>query len=105
MRTRLQALALVLAVAAPAQAADRNEASGKDRAARLFGPDRVWTFHLTIPSKNWDAMHPTRGLPFFGAPALAPAKGKEKDRPEAPPRGGFGFDFPYVKGELAFDGK
>lgn len=72
----------------------------RDGPAGLFGPDRVWRFHLTIPAKNWEAMQPTRGA-FMGPPK---AKGRDGG-PPVPPRGGFGFDFDYVRGELEFGGK
>jgi hypothetical protein len=78
-------------------------AAAADKAAALFGPDKVWTAHLEISSEGWDAMHPTRGVGLFGVPA--PPPGKDKDQPPGPPRGGFGFDFEYVKGQFSFDGR
>lgn len=106
MNRRLLALALALPLAALTSSASSAQ-QGEDKAAHLFGPDKVWTAHLHISAKDWDAMHPTRGFGFFGQPALRPPaeKGKEKDQPTAPPRGGFGYDFPYVKADLEFDGK
>jgi hypothetical protein len=109
VNSRIAILALVSFLAGltpPAKADEKPGAPAKDKAAHLFAADKVWTFHLEISAKNWEAMHPSRSPGFFGFPA-APAKEKEKDKdqPPAPPRGGFGFDFEYVKGTLEFDGK
>src|SRR5262245_17987720 len=89
-----------LAGAAPS--AELGEPSAKDRAARLFGPDKLWASHLEVSAENWGAMRPTRAG-FFGAGQRPAAR--DKDRPAAPRRGGFGFDFDYVKGTFAFDGR
>ncbi len=107
MTRRLLTVALVLALvpaAPPARAGSAPPAP--DSAARLFGPDRVWVVHLEISARGWEAMHPTRSMPFFGAPVpKGKDKGKDGDRPKSRPRGGFGFDFPFVKADLEFDGR
>src|SRR6185369_6252311 len=90
MTTRVIALALTFGLSVPALAGAQD---GKDRAAPLFGPDKVWVAHLQVKAEDWAAMLPTKSL--FG-PAGKPAKDKEP-RPAAPLRGGFGFDFAYVK--------
>lgn len=75
------------------------------RAGEFFGSDKLWTFHLTVAAKDWEAMQPTKGgIAMFGAPAMGKAADKDA-RPPEPGRGGFGFDFAYVKGSLEFDGK
>lgn len=86
--------------------ADKKPAQGKDKAASLFGLDKLWVAHLTIPASSWDTIQPSRGPGFFGF-AGAP-KGKEKAQEQVmpgQPRGAFGFDFEYAKGDLEFNGK
>jgi spore coat protein CotH/Ca2+-binding EF-hand superfamily protein len=95
----------VLAFVAVAPAADQKP---KDPAAQVFGLDKVWSMHLTIQAKDWQTMQPTRGgFGGFGRPQpngrqQPKADEASKDRK---PRGGFGFDFAYVKASLEIDGK
>lgn len=98
MTTRVFALALTFGLIAPAIAGAQGAG---DTATRVFGPDKVWVAHLHVMAEDWAAMLPTKSL--FG-PVGEPAKDKEP-RPVVPLRGGFGFDFAYVKGEFEFDGK
>lgn len=78
-------------------------AAPRDGTAAVFGPDKLWTFHLEISAKDWEAMHPTRGGVWGGQPP--PRERPPEDRPPAPPRGHFGYDFPYVKADLEIDGR
>jgi spore coat protein CotH len=87
---------------------------GKDAATGVFGLDKVWSMHLTIQPDQWEKMQPKRGRGGFGFPPNrdgksaeakpAEAKPAEADR-DARPRGMFGFDFPYVKGDLEIEGR
>src|SRR5262249_60830168 len=75
----------------------------KARAAALFGLDKVHDVHLTIPAKAWDEMQPKNPPRFgFGPPGGGPGGGGAADGPR---RGGFGYDFRYVKAEVVIDGK
>jgi hypothetical protein len=65
----------------------------------LFGPTRVWSMHLTVQAKDWERMAPKQG--GFSRPS-----GKEPPlTADRKPRGGFGFDFEYVRAGLEFDGR
>lgn len=68
----------------------------------VFGLDKVWSMHLTIPPDQWEKMQPTRG--GFGPQPNADAKPADQN-PDAKRRGGFGYDFAYVKGDLEIDGR
>src|SRR4051812_17754855 len=69
--------------------------------SRLFSTttpsQHVWPVHLTISADEWKKMQPTRGA-FAKQP---PAADKNPDRK---PRGGFGYDFEYVKAAVTIDG-
>ena len=75
----------------------------------VFGPDRLWKLHLQISAENWQAMLPTRGLRFFGAPQFGDHPGKTPETPEpqepAERRGGFKFDFRYVPATAELNGE
>ncbi len=100
-------LALVL-VAGSAWAAE--ESVGDDPSKAFFAIDRVWRVELEIPAENWRAMLPTQGLNFLGAPEFAEkgtATPKAPDDPNERPerRGGFKFDFRYVRARAVIDGE
>lgn len=72
----------------------------------LFGPDKLWTIHLKLGAKEYAAMTPTRG--GVGLPKKdEPPKKSEADAKAADihKNKGFGLEFPWVKGELEFDGR
>jgi len=91
----LCALWVLLVMALPAGAA-----TPPDPTDIVFGPDKLWKLHLQISAENWQAMLPTRGLRFFGAPQFGDEPGKSPETRErqepAERRGGFKFDFRYV---------
>lgn len=90
MRQRLVA-GLVLLVIGSAGAAE-------PKADALFAPGKVHTFHLKVSAEDWDAMQPKGGMRFG-----MPGPGKPPAAPGVP--GKFGYEFPYVKGVLEFEGK
>ena len=104
LRTGLWSLLVFLIVSCPSPvAAEEPVPSLTDT---VFGPDKLWTIHLQITPENWQAMLPTRGLRFFGAPQFGEDKGPaspseesraEESREPAERRGGFKFDFRYVR--------
>jgi hypothetical protein len=90
--------ALVLAGTSRAAAPPRPSAV-KGKPAEVFGLTKVWRMHLIIQPADWQKMHPSRG--GFGRPAAAKSASPSPDRKA---RGGFGFDFEYVKGDLVIEG-
>lgn len=98
-------LVLLLAFAGLA-GADQPSAPIKDKAAFLFGSDKVWSAHLTMPAASWDAIQPSRSPGFFGMAGAPKGKDKAKEQPlPGQPRGAFGFDFEYARADLEFNGK
>lgn len=93
----LAAMLLALVALNPAEADDAPKKAKGDRAAHLFGPDKVWQVHITIPTRNWEVMQPKKAPFFFG--------GKPAEKPAGEQRGAFGYDFEYMPGDLEFDGK
>jgi spore coat protein CotH len=74
-------------------------------AADVFGLTRIHDFHFTLSAAEWEKMQKiTGGMPMFGK--KPPEKPPEKDDLERHKSvGGFGFEFPWAKAELAEDGK
>src|SRR5262245_49128327 len=55
------------------------ESSAKD----VFGPTKVWTLHLEIPAREYDALQPSGGgFGFGGPPAKKPVPKKPMDKRE-----------------------
>src|SRR5205085_84278 len=77
--------------------------------ADLFGPEKLWTIHLKLGAKEYAAM-PPRGR-GFGSPLpkkdQPPKKEEKKDaeQPDMHKNKAFGLEFPWVKGDLEFDGR
>jgi spore coat protein H len=107
MRARLLIPMLaVLLCPALLPAADRKPT--KDPSARVFGLDKVWSMHLTVPADEWEKMQPKRGRGFggFGGPPRPEEKKEPAEEGQGKKvRGMFGFEYPYVKGDLEIDGK
>jgi spore coat protein CotH len=102
-----RSLVLILTVligSASCRAADakpRNDAS-----AAVYGLDKVWSMHLTIEAKEWEKMQPARGRGFRGFGPPPPPQRKPADDGSAKKvRGGFGFEYEYVNGDLEIDGQ
>src|SRR5690242_3517856 len=96
----------VLASPAVLSAAGSNPTN--DAAARAFGLDKVWSMHLTIQAKEWEQMQPKRGRgfgPFGGPPRPEEKKEPVDDAQGKKVRSMFGFEYPYVKGDLEINGK
>ncbi|HEX5273568.1 MAG TPA: CotH kinase family protein, partial [Gemmataceae bacterium] len=81
-------------------AADPKEAPAKD----IFGTTKLWSIHLDIPAREYEAMQPpAAGFGFPGAPpAPAPEKPKEKRDSE---RNLFGTEFRWAEGDFSAEGK
>jgi spore coat protein H len=101
VRAMLTLALLLVSVAGVSAAAPPVIASVKGEPGEVYGLTKVWTMHLTIQAKDWETMHPTRGG-WGGRPQ--PGKQPAPLSEDRKPRGGFGFDFEYVKGELSIDG-
>src|SRR5713226_5363323 len=65
--------------------------SGKD----VFGTTKVWTLHLEIPAKEYEAMQPPVGAPPMPLP---------KDKRDSE-KNLFGTEFPWAQGEFTAEGK
>jgi putative membrane-bound dehydrogenase-like protein len=74
----------------------------KDVAKNLFGPTKVWSIHLEIPAKEFDAMQPALGG-GFGPPPKKDDKKDDKKRDTE--KNLFGTNFPWVEGDVTVDGK
>src|SRR4051794_40997512 len=91
---------IVAALLAPAPAARAEEAK---KNTDLFQTDKVWTFHLTISEKDWEAMQPSGGRMGFGpgpgpgpGPARPPERREEKkDEKRDAKTSAFGMTFPF----------
>src|SRR5207247_1308558 len=75
--------------------------------ADVFGPEKLWTIHLKLGAKEYQAMQPKMGNIGFGFPF------PKKDEPKKDPNDnldihkgkGFGNEYPFVKGDLEFQGQ
>jgi putative membrane-bound dehydrogenase-like protein len=78
------------------------EAPDKD----VFGPSKVWTIHLEIPAREYEALQPGQGggFGFPGGPPKQPAPKGPQDKRDSE-RNLFGTEFPWVQADLAVDGK
>ncbi len=99
------AMILVIGMAGPVQhsAADDPKPVPQET-ADPFGLTKVWSLHLEIPAKEFDAMQPA--LPAFGAPgAPPPLPQRNQNAGRESERNLFGTEFPWVAGELSAEGK
>lgn len=103
-------LALLLALSGYAEQGFAQEKPPIKKRDDLFGPDRLWSLHLRIDAKEYAAMQPKWGGFSFGkggAKKAAPPKEEpKKDNPDKRDTriGAFGTEYPYVKGDLEFEG-
>jgi putative membrane-bound dehydrogenase-like protein len=72
----------------------------------VFGQTRVWTIHLEIPAREYEAMQPPAGGFGFagGAGGTPPVPPKKKDKRPSE-RNLFGVEFPWVQGDLTAEAK
>jgi spore coat protein H len=86
------------------KASEKKAAAGKD----VFGPSKVWQFHVEIAAKEWDKMQPTGGMKFPGfgpGPKKDPAE-KPGDKPaDVHKGGGFGMEYPWAHADFSAEGK
>ena len=88
------------ALVSPAWAAAPPGLSAREgKPAAVFGPTRVWRMHLIIAAGDWQKMQPSKG-----AGMGKPAAGQPRPSADRKARGGFGFDFEYVKADLVING-
>src|SRR5262249_26431738 len=73
------------------------EAPGQD----VFGDAKVWSLHLEIPAKEYEAMQPAAG--GFGFPGQAPRPAAPKDNRDSE-RNLFGTAFPWAQCDLLAGG-
>jgi len=96
-RINLVLIAVVLCIPAIAKA----QKPGNE----VFGPDKVWEFHLTLMATEYGAMQPA--LPAFpgfpGSPM--PPKSEPKPGDREMHRGAFGTDFPWAIAAFTADGQ
>ncbi|MCI0705589.1 MAG: CotH kinase family protein [Planctomycetia bacterium] len=67
-----------------------------------FGMTKVWSIHLEIPAKEFEAMPPAFG--GFGPPKKDKVE-KKDDKKRESEKNLFGTDFPWVEGDFTADGK
>src|SRR6516164_11633591 len=96
---------LVSLRAMPAPAADGKEPAAKETPSKdFFGTTKVWSLHLEMPAKEYEAMQPAAGgFGFPGALPAPPAPKAPKDKRESE-RNLFGTEFPWAQGELTTEG-
>jgi spore coat protein H len=68
---------------------------------RIFSTTKVAKFQLTMSEKSFAALSPAGGGQFAPPPGFGPPR----PQAEGTHRNTFGVDFPWSKGELAWDGK
>ncbi|MBI3860290.1 MAG: CotH kinase family protein [Planctomycetia bacterium] len=72
---------------------------------RVFGTAKVVQFHLTMDEQPFAALAP-KGRGGFGPPGFGPPGfGPQRKPTEGTHRNTFGVEFPWVKGDLTFDGE
>src|SRR5262249_24109658 len=89
----------------PGMAPATEQTPHQHTSAGVFGLDRIWSMHLTIPAKNWERMQPSKGGFPFGRPNERPKqKAPQQNRDRKNPRL-FRVDFEYVKADVEIGGK
>jgi putative membrane-bound dehydrogenase-like protein len=96
------AIALLLGGMGPARLPAADKAKAESKTSDPFGPTKVWTIHLEIPAKEYEAMEPAiAGFPTPGAPPQQRAREGARDSE----RNLFGTEFPWVEGAFTADGQ
>src|SRR5258707_11792 len=98
MTRRTLAELLMLACALLFRPTTVKAADAKD----VFGPTKVWAFHLEIPAAEYEAMQPPP--PAFGPPGAAPAQPAPKGK-HGSERNLFNVDFPWAQADFQAEGK
>ncbi|QJX00428.1 PVC-type heme-binding CxxCH protein [Frigoriglobus tundricola] len=94
-------LALLIGHVSPDPRTGAAEPKGEE-AKGVFGPTKIWTIHLEIPAKEFDAMQPA----FSGGFGPPPKKAEKKDGPKrASEKNLFGTDFPWVEADFTAGGR
>ncbi len=74
----------------------------------VFVPGKIWDLHLRIGAKDYPAMNPSGGAMFgFGFPKKEIAQQKKDEKnanTDVHKSNGFGMEYPWVKGDIEFDG-
>ncbi|HEV3440410.1 MAG TPA: PVC-type heme-binding CxxCH protein, partial [Gemmata sp.] len=81
---------------------DPKPAQKNTEARDTFGSTKVWSIHLEISAKEYDAMQPAFGG-GFGPPPKKEVKKDDKKRDSE--KNLFGTDFPWVEADFTADGK
>ncbi len=97
MRLRELSCLLVLLGGVPCACAQPRDPT---KSAQVFGLTKVHSMHLTILPENWEKMQPARG--GFSGNRSRPGQPELSD--ERKLRGGFNYDFEYVKADLEING-
>jgi spore coat protein H len=99
---------------APARAADEpkkpdqpKKAEKPPAGADVFGPEKVWQFHLSLSAAEYTAMQPAQGgFGFPGFPGQPPApKVEKKPGDRETHRSAFNMEFPWAVAAFSADGK
>jgi putative membrane-bound dehydrogenase-like protein len=76
---------------------------GKEPTSKaVFGDTKIWSLHLEIPAKEYEALQPLPG--GFGVPGQPPAPPQAPKDKRDSERNLFGTVFPWVQGDLSADG-
>jgi len=94
-------LALLIGRAGPDPRAVADEPKADDLKG-TFGSTKVWTIHLEIPAKEFDALPPAFGGGFGPPPKKVE---KKDDRTRESEKNLFGTDFPWVEADFTAGGK
>lgn len=70
--------------------------------ADVFGPDKVWQFHLSLTAEEYAAMQPAQGGGFGFPP---PPKVEKKPGDRETHRSAFNMEFPWAVAAFTADGK
>jgi putative membrane-bound dehydrogenase-like protein len=86
---------------ADGQEPGRKAATGDD----VFGLTKVWSVHLEIPAREYQAMQPAAGGFGFGGGAPAKPAPKAPQEKRDSERNQFGTEFPWAQGDFVAEGE